>query len=855
MTRRFSIGVAFVGCVLLFCSANIAPAATVNVQVGPDGSMSYSPDPVNIHPGDTVHWIWASSNHSVTSSTAGESYDSDVHNPTFTFDHTFNSTGSFDYFCKFHGQAFMNGTVVVAADSTPTPTPTPSATPTPTATPSPTPTSTPTPSATPTATPILPRVQTGPIRIELQTVASGLQAPVDLVSINDNSTRIVIVQQRGKVVLLKNGHVAATPFLDVSARLVQFDSAHPDAIPGPHYDERGLLGIAFHPDFADSSKPGFRKLYTFTNEPVSGTADFTVPMTGAFDNQVVIAEWKVSASNPDVVDPATRREILRIDHPQFNHNGGQIAFKPGEPYLYISIGDGGAANDVGPGHNPATGNGQDTTTVLGKVLRIDPVDPALTAASNDPVSTNGKYRIPASNPFIAHSPSAVPVREIYAFGFRNPYRFSFDQPSGKLVLADVGQDHVEEVDIVESGKNYGWHLKEGTFLFDPANGNVAKDPAPDPDLTNPIAQYDHESGIAVVGGFIYHGSELPALDGMYVFGDFTSAFTKADGHLFYLDKLNGGTIRKLRIGFDERDLGRCVKAFGRDAAGEIYVLADSSLGPSGNGGIVYKLVQAPPTPALLNLSTRMDVLTNDNVLIGGFIVVGSAPKAMILRALGPSLTFNGQPIAGRMQNPTLELHDSTGKLIDSNDDWQSSAQKQEFIDRDIAPPDSRESALFDSLQPGAYTAILRGANGDTGIGLVELFDVDQAASANPANISTRGFVQTDDNVMIGGFIIGGTGQKRVLVRAIGPSLTGQGVTGALQDPMLELHDKDGALLLSNDNWKSPQQAEIEATGIPPSDDRESAIVTNLGPSNYTAIVRGANNSTGVALVEVFQLPQ
>lgn len=248
------------------------------------------------------------------------------------------------------------------------------------------------------ATPILPLVQKGAIRIELQTIATGLTSPVDLQPINDGSGRLVIVQQNGKALLLKNGQLAATPFLDLSSRIVSLN---------PRYDERGFLGIAFHPDFANSSSPGFRKLYTFTNEPVSGTPDFT---TGVADNQVVIAEWQVSTSNPDVVDTSTRREILRIDHPQANHDGGQLAFRSGETYLYISIGDGGAANDSGPGHNPTIGNGQDTSTVLGKILRIDPLDPALTPTSTDPISANKKYRIPLSNPFVA---SATPAAKCY----------------------------------------------------------------------------------------------------------------------------------------------------------------------------------------------------------------------------------------------------------------------------------------------------------------------------------------------------------------------------------------------------------------------------------------------------------
>lgn len=620
----------------------------------------------------------------------------------------------------------------------------------------------------------------------------------------------------------------------------------------PKYDERGLLGVAFHPGFADPSSPGFRKLYTYTNEPVvAGTADFTVPMSGEFNNQAVIAEWQVSANNPDVVDVTTRRELMRIDHPQFNHDGGQLAFRPGEPYLYISEGDGGAANDVGDGHNPATGNGQDTTTALGKILRIDPLDPALTSTSGDPMSANSNYRIPASNPFVSSPPTTGSVREIFAYGFRNPFRFSFDAESGKFIVADVGQDHIEEVDVVEAGKNYGWHHKEGTFLFDPATGNVTPDSAADQSLTHPIAEYDHKNGIAILGGYIYRGTAIPALAGKYVFGDLSTAFNTPNGHLFYLDDLSSGIIHQLRIGHDDRSLGLFVKAFGRDSAGEIYLLADSNAGPSGNGGRVMKLVQSPASVSLLNLSTRMDVQIGDDALIGGFIVIGGAPKAVVLRGIGPSLVSGG--ITNPLADPVLELHDGTGKLIDSNDNWETDPRKQEVVSRNLAPKDSHESALFETLDPGSYTAVVKGVNGGTGIGLVELYDVDQSAPANAVNISTRGVVEHGDNVMIGGLIIGGSAPQRVLLRAIGPSLANAGVANSLQDPMLGLYDTNGAQIASNDDWKQGQQAEIEATGIPPTNDKESAILTTLAPGSYTAIVRGVNDTSGVALVEAYEL--
>jgi glucose/arabinose dehydrogenase len=662
--------------------------------------------------------------------------------------------------------------------------------------------------------------------VELQQIASGLNAPNDLTSVGDG--RLFVNQQNGLIRIVKNNALLATPFLDLSARLV--------ATTG----ERGLLGLAFHPGYNDPSSSGFRKFYTYSSEPVTGAADFTVPKTTAFDHQSVVAEWQVSAGNPDVADSASRREVLRVDEPQANHNGGKLAFRPGEPYLYISLGDGGASNDVGDGHNPAIGNGQDLTTVLGKILRIDPLDPALTSGSGDPVSGNGKYRIPASNPFI-NSSSAL--HEIYAYGLRNPFRFSFDTPTGRLIAGDVGQNNIEEVDFVEAGKNYGWNRKEGSFLFDPSDASITPDPSPDPALIDPVLEYSHEDGSAVIGGFVERGTGVPALSGQYIFGDFLAPDT-GTGRLFYSD-FAGGLIQELRIGDPERDLGIFLKGFGQDDSGEVYALGDGG----SDGGVVLKLISIPATPTILNLSTRLNVGTGDNVLIGGFIITGSATEEVVLRGIGPSL-----PLAGSLPNPKLELHDSTGALLASNDDWMNSPQKDEIISKGLAPNNALESVVLANLAPGSYTTILSDANGGTGIGLVELYATDASAPANPVNISTRGLVQTGDNVMIGGFIIGGTQTRHLLLRAIGPSLGAAGVANPLLDPTLELHDTDGALISSNDNWRDTQEVEIAATGIPPNDDRESAIVMDLAPANYTAIVRGVNGTIGVALVEAYDIP-
>ena len=258
----------------------------------------------------------------------------------------------------------------------------------------------------------------------------------------------------------------------------------------------------------------------------------------------------------------------------------------------------------------------------------------------------------------------------------------------------------------------------------------------------------------------------------------------------------------------------------------------------------------PVTAHLLNISTRAQILTGDNVLIGGFIITGSGTKRVIVRGIGPSLASAG--IQGALSDPVLELHKPDGKIM-INDDWR--AAKVDVQTTGVPPVSSKESALVGDLQAGSYTVVLRGKNNTSGIGLVEAYDLDANNPMQLVNISSRGFVGMDNDVLIGGIIIGPTGATngKLLVRAIGPSLSRAGIAHPLLDPMVELHNGNGDLITSNDNWKDTQQAAIEATGAPPTNAAESAIVFTAAPGKYTAIVRGRNNTTGVALVEVYNI--
>lgn len=250
----------------------------------------------------------------------------------------------------------------------------------------------------------------------------------------------------------------------------------------------------------------------------------------------------------------------------------------------------------------------------------------------------------------------------------------------------------------------------------------------------------------------------------------------------------------------------------------------------------------------MNVATRTYVQNGQDVMIGGFIITGNNAKKVIVRGIGPSLAKAG--VAGAMADPTLELHDSRGTLIDSNDNWTS--RRSEIQATGLPPSDSRESAIVATLQPGNYTCVLQSKSGVPGVALFELYDLD-AANSRLINISTRGRVGLGDNVVIGGFIIGGDQPTKVLVRAIGPSLSKSNIANALKDPKLELHGPTGSLIFANDNWRSSQQQQIAATGIQPTDNKESAIIATLQPGTYTAIVRGAGKNTGIALVEVYNL--
>ena len=309
----------------------------------------------------------------------------------------------------------------------------------------------------------LPAITNGNIAIFLQPIATGMAAPDYAISPPGDTNRLFVVEQNGLLRIIQNGTLLPGSALDIQSRV------QPPLNPTNPNDERGFLGLAFHPGFNNPASPGYRTLYTYNSEmiPAATTPTYPVPTTATNNYKNVVNEWKISTTNANVVDPASRREVISFGKNAGNHNGGTIAFGP-DGYLYLALGDGGDANDVGASHIEPGGNAQNLSTPLGKMLRFDPLHPALTPGSPDPISANGQYRIPTTNPF--QGPGQVP--EIYAYGLRNPYRFSFDRANGDLIQADVGQNNIEEIDRIVLGGNYGWAIKEGDFLFNRTNGPV-----------------------------------------------------------------------------------------------------------------------------------------------------------------------------------------------------------------------------------------------------------------------------------------------------------------------------------------------------------------------------------------------
>jgi glucose/arabinose dehydrogenase len=379
--------------------------------------------------------------------------------------------------------------------------------------------------------------ETSPEIFRLEKVADGLVAPIGMANAGDGSNRYFILEQPGRIRIIKDGKLLQEPFLSVESKLAEM---------GKSYSEMGLLGLAFHPDYKNNGR-----FFIYYSAPAKQEG---------LHHKSILAEYKVS-SNPDKA--ATReRVIMEFPQPESNHNGGHLVFGP-DGYLYVGIGDGGGAGDK----HGTIGNAQDTDNLLGTIIRID-------------VNAGDPYGIPADNPFRNDESKRD---EIWAYGLRNPWRFSFDRKTGQLFCGDVGQNKYEEVDIIEKGKNYGWRAMEGFHVFDE---QLLKQLGSQ-DLVKPIDEYEHAIGNSITGGYVYRGQKHPELQGKYIFGDWS-------GRIFYLEQ-NGNKWQRKDCRFENiqgTDIGMNVNSFGEDEAGEIYVIAQDETGPTSSTGAVYRLTLA-----------------------------------------------------------------------------------------------------------------------------------------------------------------------------------------------------------------------------------------------------------------------
>lgn len=401
--------------------------------------------------------------------------------------------------------------------------------------------------------------------ISTEIVAEGLVSPVQLTAPEGDDRRFVVDRVGMIYILNAEDEMVEAPFLDISDRVVELQE---------DFDERGLLGLAFHPNYAENGH-----FYVYYSAPLRESAPDN------WDHTARVSEFTVSEDGPNRADLNSERVLLEIDQPQFNHNGGALAFSPEDGYLYIALGDGGAADDVALGH-PPIGHGQDITSMLGNILRID-VDRGWPG-----------YAVPQDNPLVGREGHD----EIYAWGWRNPWRMSFDRGGDhSLFVATNGQNLWEAVYRVDQPGNYGWNLLEGTHCFDPQLPNESPEEctrvgANGEPLHLPVIEYPHlanqgdnaVAGASVIGGYVYRGEGMPGLEGRYIFGDWSSDFAEPRGQILMATLTNTpGALWSLE---QIAQLDAYVLGFGEDSSGELYALTTESTGPTGTTGKVHRLV-------------------------------------------------------------------------------------------------------------------------------------------------------------------------------------------------------------------------------------------------------------------------
>jgi len=403
------------------------------------------------------------------------------------------------------------------------------------------------------------------VSVKLEPFVTGLNTPLAMVQPKGDD-RLFVIEQNGRVKIIRDGKLEATPFLDIRSLIPDL---HHD------FDERGLLGLTFHPDFKNNGR-----FFVAYSAHLDYQGDLGKMLWYSHTN--VVAEYRVAADDPDSADPHSGRIVTSIDWPQFNHNGHWIDFGP-DGMLYISTGDGGYANDWGIGHNVTEGNGQDLTTNLGKILRVD-------------VDKGTPFTVPADNPFVGNNDAND---EIWAYGLRNPWRCSFDMGgSNQLICGDVQQNSFEEVSVISKGANLGWRAMEATHCFDYTKPNDHPASCDKSGMVDPILEYkncgaqpDGCMGISVTGGYVYRGSHAP-WQGKYIFGDWSKGFAAMDGQIFIGTNNNGNwSMEKATVTNMSGNIPY-ILAFAQDASGEVYALTSITTGPNGSLDTIYKVVPA-----------------------------------------------------------------------------------------------------------------------------------------------------------------------------------------------------------------------------------------------------------------------
>lgn len=648
-------------------------------------------------------------------------------------------------------------------------------------------------------------------------------SPTQLVFAPGEQHRAFVVELGGRVAVIRDlERPTREVFLDLSAMV------------GDNGPDHGALSLAFHQRFAENGE--FFLWYSLVRDG---------------KRYQRLSRFLVSASNPQRADASTETPLITQATGPGGHDGGTLVFGS-DGYLYLSLGDG---DESVP--EAAESRQRIDRSFFGAIVRLD-VDrkPGNLLPNPHPSVHPGTYFVPADNPFVgataflgeAVQPASVRT-EFWALGLRNPFRMAFDAATGRLWCGDVGLNLREEVNVIERGGNYGWDLREGTL----AGPSLRRTPGAAV-LLSPLWEYGQDLGQSVTGGLVYRASRYPELQGRYVFADFLSGRVwtlHADG----ARPVNFGDVRQIAT-------QRGLVAFAVHP-GTGHLLATDFF-----TGRIQRLVSAPAGDAassrLANLSSRGFAGTGERAMVAGFAVSGGA-RTLLLRAVGPGLQSFG--VAGAIPRPTLVLRDSTGMALDQNNGWENSARRDQLTSaaaRVGAFPlatGRADAALLVTLPPGLYTASVEPTlNTPTGVALVEIYEADEATSANArlSNISTRAYVGEQDGVLISGLVIGGTAPRTVLLRVAGPALRPFGVSGLLEAPRLQLF-VEGEPVITNEAWQqAPDLAALEramtVAGLRfAPDSNDGAILATLQPGAYTVHVSGRTATTGVALVEVYEV--